>query len=165
MTVATPPRALPPPARTGLPGSAPAFGLLAPLALMVVFGPRSTVGAQEPSPTCHGSPATIYVKDDRVVGGPDDGKRYRRVLRGTTGDDVIVGSAGPDRIKGRAGRDAICGGDGNDHIDAGDGDDLIEAGPGNDIVRGQAGNDSIDGGDGDDRIAGGPGDDRIDGGA
>jgi hypothetical protein len=105
------------------------------------------------------------VKDGRVVGGPDDDKRYRRVLRGTTGDDVIVGSAGPDRIKGQAGRDAICGGGGHDHIEAGDGDDLIDAGTGNDVVRGQAGHDSIDGGEGDDRIGGGSGNDRIDGGA
>src|SRR5262249_24499525 len=90
---------------------------IATLALLAVLGPLTTAGADDRSPTCVGSPATIYVKDGRIVGGPDDGKRYRGVLRGTAGDDVIVGSDGRDRIKGRGGRDAICGGGGDDDIE------------------------------------------------
>ncbi len=152
-------------APTSLPARAPAVGLLAALALVVALAPHSIVGAGEGLPTCTGSPATISVQDGRIVGGPDDGRRYRRVLRGTAGDDVIVGSDGPDRIKGLGGRDAICGGGGQDDIEAGDGDDVIDGGTGNDKIKGQAGNDTIDGGDGNDRIVGGLGDDRIDGGA
>jgi Ca2+-binding RTX toxin-like protein len=148
-------------ARTSLPVRAP----IAALVLFVVCGAHATVGAQEAPPTCNGSPATVYVQDGSIVGGPNDGQRYRRVLRGTAGDDVIVGTDGSDRIKGLAGRDAICGGGGRDEIAAGDGDDVIDGGPGNDTIKGQAERDTIDGGDGDDRIVGGAGDDRIDGGA
>jgi len=131
----------------------------------VLLGADSIVSAQEERPTCNGSPATIYVQDGRVVGGSHDGRPYRRVLRGTAGDDVIVGTADADRIKGRAGRDAICGGGGQDVIAGGAGDDVIDGGSGGDEIKGQAGNDTIAGGDDDDRIAGGAGDDRIDGGA
>lgn len=139
-------------------------GGFAALALLVGLAP-APVGAQDARPTCNGAPATIYVEDGRVVGGPRDGTRHRRVLRGTAGDDVIVGSTGADRIDGRAGRDAICGGDGADRIEAGDGDDVVDGGPGDDTIEGQAGHDTLDGGDGDDRIVGGAGDDRMDGGA
>jgi hypothetical protein len=139
--------------------------MTATLALIVVVAAHAVVDAEEARPTCNGSPATIYVRDGRIVGGPDDGRRFRRALRGTTGDDVIVGSAGSDRIKGLAGRDAICAGGGQDDIAAGDGDDVVDGGTGNDTIKGQNGNDTIDGGEGDDRIVGGGGADRIEGGA
>ena len=38
-------------------------------------------------PECEGKTATIYVKDDKIVGGPDDGEPYEGVLRGTQGND------------------------------------------------------------------------------
>jgi hypothetical protein len=63
-----------------------------------------------PAPTCHGLPATIYVRNGRIVGGPDHGKTYRGILRRTLSHDVIVGTDCPDRIKGYAGDDTICGG-------------------------------------------------------
>jgi RTX calcium-binding nonapeptide repeat (4 copies) len=107
-----------------------------------------------PAPTCHGLPATIYVRNGRIVGGPDHGKTYRGILRGTLSHDVIVGTDGPDRIKGYAGDDTICGGGGNDIIDGGAGNDWIEGGAGHDRLRGQAGNDIIGGGDDDDWIEG-----------
>jgi Ca2+-binding RTX toxin-like protein len=135
------------------------------LALIALIGAHSTATAQDGRPTCNGSPATIYAQDGVVVGGSDDGKQYRGVLRGTTADDVIVGTADADRIKGRAGRDAICGGGGADVIAAGAGDDVVDGGSGADEIKGQAGNDTIAGGDDDDRLFGGAGDDRIDGGA
>lgn len=137
---------------------------LTALMLVLIGGTHAAAGGEEARPTCNGAPATIYVRDGTVVGGSNDGRRYRRVLRGTAGDDVIVGTTGSDRIKGLAGRDAICGRGGQDHIAAGDGDDVIDGGTGNDTIKGQAGSDTVDGGDGDDRIAGGTGDDRIDGG-
>jgi len=152
-------------ARTRLLARAPSAARLVTLALVVLVAGPSTVGAQAGRPTCNGSPATIYVQDGTIVGGADDGQRYRRVLRGTAADDVIVGTADADRIKGRAGRDAICGGGGHDVIDAGAGDDVVDGGSGDDTIKGQAGNDVIAGGDDDDRLLGGAGNDRIDGGA
>ena len=156
---------------------------LAALALIVALGRPRIVQAQatppilrpplgwnvlhsrlSPAPTCHGLPATIYVRNGRIVGGPDHGKRYRGVLRGTPGNDVIVGTEGPDRIMGYGGDDTICGDGGNDLIDGGAGNDWIEGGAGHDRLRGQAGNDVIRGGDDVDWIEGGHGDDRLDGG-
>jgi hypothetical protein len=134
-------------------------------ALTVIFGTGSPVAAQEGRPSCNGALATIYVQDGRIVGGPDDGKRYRRRLRGTAGDDVIVGTDGPDRIVGRAGRDAICGGAGNDRIAAGAGDDVIDGGAGDDTIKGGSGNDRIDGGAGTNRLKGGAGNDVCTNGA
>ena len=136
------------------------------LALLAVVGLPSGADAQEepPIPVCQGFVATIYVRDGRVVGGPDDGMPYRGVLRGTPGDDVIAGTDGPDLIKGHAGNDIICGGGGDDIIEAGEGDDRVDGGPGHDLIKGQQGDDSIAGGDGDDRIDGGPGNDQLDGG-
>jgi Ca2+-binding RTX toxin-like protein len=115
-------------------------------------------------PLCFGLPATIFVKDGIIFGGPRNGRTYRGVLLGTQGDDVIVGTAGPDLIHGFGGDDVICALDGDDIIEGGPGDDVIDGGPGNDLIKGQQGNDTINGGDGDDIIEGGPGDDVIDGG-
>jgi hypothetical protein len=115
-------------------------------------------------PTCNGLAATIFVRDGRIVGGPDHGQPYRGVLTGTNGDDVIVGTEKGDRIKAFAGDDTVCALGGDDVIDGGDGDDWIEGGPGNDQIKGGRGNDTILAGDGDDVVEGGPGDDWIDGG-
>ncbi|MGH3863842.1 PKD domain-containing protein, partial [Actinokineospora sp.] len=65
-------------------------------------------------PTCLGRPATIFVRDGIIVGGPDAGRRFNGILRGTPGPDVIVGTPGDDRIDAGAGDDAICGLGGND---------------------------------------------------
>jgi hypothetical protein len=118
-----------------------------------------------PPPICHGRPATVYVRNGRIVGGPDHGRPYRGFLRGTPGDDVIVGTLGSDRIMGLGGDDTICGGGGNDIIEGGAGDDWIEGGSGHDLLRGQAGHDIVAGGAGDDWIEGGDANDRLDGGA
>ena len=117
-----------------------------------------------PSITCFGQSATIFVRAGVIVGGPDDGKPYGGVLRGTQGADVIVGTLGPDLIKAYGGDDVICSLDGNDIIEGGDGNDQIDGGPGNDIIKGQRGNDTLYGGDGDDIIEGGEGNDFLDGG-
>lgn len=50
-------------------------------------------------PTCCGRLATIFVRDGRIVVGPDDGKPYRGCLRGTQGDDVIVATEARDVIR------------------------------------------------------------------
>jgi hypothetical protein len=118
----------------------------------------------ETGPTCNGLAATIHVKDGKIVGGPDDGKPYRGVLLGTSGNDVIVGTEASDLIKGFAGDDTICGGGGGDRIEGGAGGDWIDGGEGNDLIKGQEGNDTLFGGGGNDRIDGGPGDDFLDGG-
>jgi len=113
--------------------------------------------------SCLGSDATIFVRDGKIVGGPDDGNTYAGALRGTSGPDVMVGTAGSDLIKGFAGDDIICGGDGDDRIEGGDGADVIDGEGGNDLIKGQQGNDKLFGGDGNDRIEGGPGNDFLDG--
>lgn len=142
-------------------------------------------------PTCNGQTATIYVVNGVIVGGPDNGDPYRRRLRGTNGNDVIVGTNGKDRIRGRDGDDVICGrgdddriwgndgddvlkgGAGNDDLNGGDGDDDLYASSGNDDLRGGdeddllcgwTGNDEIRGGDDNDRLDGGAGNDELDGG-
>jgi len=121
-----------------------------------VFGP--------PGLMCNGKLATIYVKDGKIVGGPDAGQTYLGSLRGTPGPDVMVGTDGSDLIKGFDGDDTICGGDGDDRIEGGAGDDWIDGGKGNDLIKGQFGNDTLFGGEGNDRIEGGPGNDTLDGG-
>ncbi len=115
-------------------------------------------------PTCFGRPATVFVRDGVIVGGPDAGKPYRGQLRGTPGDDVIVGTPGNDRIIGQGGNDVMCGREGNDIIEGGPGHDMVDGGPGNDRIITHGGNDVILGGDGDDYIEAGDGDDVVDGG-
>ncbi len=130
---------------------------------------------------CNGMDATIYVVNGIVFGGPDNGKTYNGLLRGTQGLDVMVGTEGADRILGFSTNDYICGlgGDdviygheGQDDIWGGDGNDVIYAGYSGDDVWGGAGNDVIEleegtdyayGGEGDDRIEGGTGQDTING--
>lgn len=133
-------------------------------------------------PLCQGVPATIYVEDGRIVGGPHDGKRYRGTLLGTSGSDVIVGTGDRDVIKAFGGNDLVCGGDGNDFIYGllgknklyGQGGhdtifgglrtDIIYGGSGNDLIDGLSGADEIYGEDGLDLILGGLGADQINGG-
>ncbi|MFN3847026.1 MAG: calcium-binding protein, partial [Paracoccaceae bacterium] len=98
----------------------------------------------------------------------------RPMLRGSSGDDLLIGTvwaddidgdAGDDNIDGRDGDDVISGGDGHDHLLGGAGHDTIFGGRGNDILMGQDGDDHLFGGDGDDSLFGGAGDDILDGGA
>jgi hypothetical protein len=89
-----------------------------------------------PVPSCLGVPATIYVSGGLVVGGPDHGRPYRGILKGTKGDDVILGTEGDDRIKGRGGNDIICGGDGDDKLfGRRDAHVILDGGPGNDVCK------------------------------
>ncbi|MFN4155228.1 MAG: cadherin-like domain-containing protein [Paracoccaceae bacterium] len=98
----------------------------------------------------------------------------RPMLRGTSGDDLLIGTvwsddidgaAGDDNIDGRDGDDVISGGDGHDHLLGGAGHDTIYGGRGNDILMGQDGDDHLFGGDGDDSLFGGIGDDILEGGS
>jgi Ca2+-binding RTX toxin-like protein len=122
-------------------------------ALIVVgIAVASTSVSAQVVPTCNGKPATIYVLNGKIVGGPDDGQPYTGMLRGTDGDDVIVGTSGDDQIFGGAGNDTICAGPGNDEVRGGPGNDYIEGGPGDDLLRGGPGMDTIEGGPGSDEI-------------
>jgi Ca2+-binding RTX toxin-like protein len=103
---------------------------------------------------CNGMTATIYVKNGKVVGGPQNGQNFVGTLNGTAGADVIVGTTGPDNIFGKGGADTICGGAGPDNL-SGDG--------GADWINGEAGPDKIDGGDQGDFIVGGPDGDNLKG--
>ena len=139
-------------------------GLVTSLSPFVILEAAAQPPPTPSVPTCFGQPATIFVRDGRIVGGPMNGRPYRGALEGTAGADVIVGTPQGDVIRGLGGADLICGGEGNDAIDGGPGDDAIDGGPGNDHIRGDAGNDTLDGGDGADFIEGGAGNDTISGG-
>ena len=83
---------------------------------------KVTVEADTPSgPLCKGSPATIYVENGHIVGGPKDGKPYNGALFGTSGNDVIVGTHYRDYIYGYSGHDKICSLGGRDRIWGGNG--------------------------------------------
>lgn len=72
--------------------------------------PTKTPTATPTGPSCGGQVATIYVNTlGRIVGGPDNSKRYIGELIGTSSTDVIVGTGGKDNIKGKGGDDIICG--------------------------------------------------------
>lgn len=103
-------------------------------------------------PMCDGKPATIYVRNGRVVGGPNNGGFFFGFLVGTNGPDVIVGTQGNEIIQGRNGRDTICGRGGNDILQGQNGPDTIYGGPGNDLINGGNGPDSCFGGAGNDLI-------------
>ncbi|MFH1260557.1 MAG: calcium-binding protein [Candidatus Micrarchaeota archaeon] len=123
-------------------------------------------------PTCNCEPATVYVLNGIIYGGPDNGQTYAGTLRGGSGIDIIAGTIDADIIYGGTSDDKICGleGDdtiygenGNDIIDGGSGDDVIDGGGGGDHIYGKEGNDNIIGGQGNDEVDGGSGDDIISG--
>jgi Ca2+-binding RTX toxin-like protein len=108
-----------------------------------------TVTCVSPAPTCDGKPATI-------VGTPGPS-----VIRGTSGNDVIVDLDDDNTVRGRGGSDTICTGPGNDEIISGDGADTIIDIGGKNTVQGGAGNDSVRTSDGTDTITAGGGADTI----
>lgn len=98
-----------------------------------------------------------------VTRGADPDGDFDRIIRGTSGPDVIIGTDGDDLILGRGGNDRICSKDGADDVGGGKDDDRIDAGPGDDLAVGDA---NLDSGDvrrpaGNDRILGGPGNDLL----
>jgi 5'-nucleotidase len=116
----------------------------------VIVGLALAGGA--PIARCNGIDATIYVNDEgRIVGGPQDGRKYKGILRGTNGNDVIAGTSEQDVINGFKGDDIICGGPGEDRL---------RGGNGNDQLFGEAGDDWLDGGRNEDTCNGGPGENR-----
>jgi len=121
-------------------------------------------------PTCNCQPATIYVLNGTVFGGPDNGLPYAGTLNGLPGEDIMVGTEGADiiytdegndRVCGLEGSDSIYGENGNDILDGNEGDDTIDGGQGNDIIYGKAGYDTLYGDQGDDEIDGGGDDDVV----
>jgi Ca2+-binding RTX toxin-like protein len=118
-----------------------------------------------PAPTCGGITATVYVDGtNQIVGGPDDGRPYAGMLRGTAGNDVLVGTAGDDLIRGLGGEDVACGLAGHDAVLGGAANDVVYGGEGNDVLLGLGGADQLHGGAGTDLLEGGAGDDRLSGG-
>jgi hypothetical protein len=107
-----------------------------------------------PVPSCAREPATVFVRDGVIVGGPGDGLSYAGHLRGTPGPDVMVGTDGDDVLEGLGGGDRICGGRGNDRL---------KGDSGSDTLLGEGGQDRLAGGAGADRCYGGPGPDRASG--
>lgn len=129
-------------------------------------------GADGAYPICNGQAATIYVKDNIIMGGPDSGQEYLGVLNGTGDVDVIVGTMNADTINGGGGDDVICakGGDnvingsGADYIFSKRGNDTINLGNGSSRVVVEGGDNTINGGNGSDFIITGAGNDTINGG-
>ena len=127
-----------------------------------------------PIPQCEGVRATIYVNGaGHIVGGPLHGKPYRRILKGSQDDDVIVGTEDRDRIWGGDGNDLICGLDNRDRLMGQQGDDTLYGGDDRDRLEGGEDNDTLYGGEdrdflignrGDDTLFGGPGRDKLAGG-
>jgi Ca2+-binding RTX toxin-like protein len=112
-------------------------------------------------PTCDGQTATIYVRNNKIVGGTNSGATFGGALYGTSGNDVIVGTAGNDFIRGNQGNDLICGRAGNDFIIGDQGNDTIRGGDGTDLIFGEEGSDSLFGNQGTDRLYGGNGTDVL----
>lgn len=113
-------------------------------------------------PQCDGRNATIYVDhNNKIVGGPMNGKTYNQTIAGTSGADVIVATEGANNIFGFGGDDVICAGGGSDKVFGGDGDDVIFGGEGNDTLHGGLGNDIIDAGEGNNNVLGESGNDTL----
>jgi len=72
------------------------------------------------------------------------------ILKGTSGDDLLIGTPVADPVEGLAGNDTIEGRASNDTLDGG---------AGNDILKGEEGNDRLIGGAGVDQFIGGMGND------
>jgi Ca2+-binding RTX toxin-like protein len=85
-----------------------------------------------PVPSCNRLPATIYVENGVIVGGPNAGTSYTGTLTGTDGRDAIDGRAGNDTICGLKGNDTIAGASGNDTMLGGQGTDKLNGGSGTD---------------------------------
>lgn len=87
-----------------------------------------------------------------IKGGPGP-----ELLRGTSGDDVIVGRGGADSIRGFGGRDRLAGRRGDDRLHGGGGRDRLLGGRGADVLKGGPGLDALIGGSGPDTLLAGPG--------
>jgi Ca2+-binding RTX toxin-like protein len=103
--------------------------------------------------------------------------RFKNVILGTAGDDVLVGTShsdlilglgGNDRLSaeiptpGNNGRDCLAGGPGHDHLEGGNAQDVLVGGTGDDTVIGRNGPDKLYGGSGLDFCDGGHAPDLID---
>ncbi len=131
----------------------------------MVPGPAAAASA-----SCDGNAATI-TSSSRIIKGTsgDDvivvlGAGTHTIKAGS-GDDLICSGSSSDSIFGGPGNDVINSGSGSDLITAGVGNDTINAGSGNDVVNAGSGNDSVVAGSGNDTVTGGPGDDSLNGGA
>ena len=92
------------------------------------------------------------------------------IIRGGSGNDLLIGGFSSDKIFGGGGEDWIYGVEGDDLLVGGGGNDRIDGGRGNDILRGQSGDDRLwgrhgldllEGGDGEDWLSGGSGEDAL----
>jgi Ca2+-binding RTX toxin-like protein len=118
----------------------------------------------------------------RTCGGETATVRKAKVVKGTSGDDVLIGGGRDQKFLARGGNDRVCAGGGNDVVLGQGGDDVLHGeGRGDDLrggsgddriygdilddfLRGGPGNDSLIGGHGVDKMFGGPGDDLLRGG-
>lgn len=83
------------------------------------------------------------------------GNDLANVLRGNSGENLLIAGAGNDTVHGGGARDAIFGEDGDDILNGDAGIDYIVGGTGNDTIAGGDDADEIYGQDGNDTIRGG----------
>ena len=116
------------------------------LANGVIVDPGGVGSSTPTAPLCDTEPATIFVRDGVVVGGPLDGETYHGRLEGTDQRDVILGTDGHDRITAGDGDDVVCAGDGHDLVFGGEGHDFLGGYGGRDVLNGGPGIDDLHGG-------------------
>lgn len=115
----------------------------------------------EVTPTCNSQLATIYVYDNKIVGGPDNGVTFVSTLNGTAGNDVMVLPGGTATLNGNGGDDTVCGTNGNETFTMGSGNDWVSAGDGTNVIAAAEGNNTITSGNGNDTITAGAGTDTV----
>lgn len=89
------------------------------------------------------------------------GDSVGNVIRGTSGEDLLLGEAGDEILRGMVGDDVIFGGAGNDKLQGGSGNDFLYGGDGKDKLSGGMGDDILVGGFGDDKLRGKDGNDAL----
>lgn len=117
-----------------------------------LMAPNAVASSYGGPSRCRGHIATI------------EGSEGADLIKGTTGNDVIVAGAGDDEVRARYGHDIVCGGGGADSIKGGIGRDRVFGGTGDDTIFGKLENDRLFGGSGSDLLDGGPDEDLILGG-
>lgn len=85
------------------------------------------------------------------------------LIRGNSGNNILIGTASADTVVGNAGNDVLEGGAGSDKL-FGDSQNLLQAVGGADFLNGGEGNDTLAGGAGEDTLVGGRGTDLLYGG-
>lgn len=139
---------------------------------MVVLVPMPAGASSVETMSCDASTASACVEGRSCLERAGVTRTEYTLIRGTTGNDVLVGTDGPDvilafdgndKIEAGAGKDVVCAGSGKDRVYGGANDDVLLGGAGEDIISGDRGDDVLRGGAGSDVLSGGKGRDVLHG--